>query len=132
PIRDVARPRVALPLLGRREHGVDVAEQAERRPLLAAAQARDEVRPVRDGAEQLALEADGRQPLGEELLARPLVAGWVDGSEADQPLQQRDRLGLEIGGHRAPCYPAPPAPPGRRPRPTPPRPAPAAPAARAT
>ena len=41
----LARPRVVPPLLGVGEHRVDVREQAERRAVGAAAQARDEVRP---------------------------------------------------------------------------------------
>ena len=53
----LARPRVARPVLGRGEHGVDVREVAEHRAVGLAAQRRDEVGALVLGADQLALEA---------------------------------------------------------------------------
>ena len=72
-------------------------------PLGLAAQARDEVRPLRVAAvEQLALEARVLQVARQPLLARALVAGRVDRVEADQPRSRTSAvLGLQVHGCRA-------------------------------
>ena len=93
----VARPRIVAPLRRRREHGVDVREQAQDGTRgLAAVQARDEVWALGGAAEQLAREAGGGENAGEVLLRGALVAGRVDGVEAEQPPQQRDGVVPEL------------------------------------
>ena len=98
-VGEVARPRVVRPVRRRREHGVDVRQQAQHGPVGVAAQARDEVRPLGLGAEQVDLEAGLAQIRGEALLQDALVAWRVDGVAADEALQQLRRLLLEICGH---------------------------------
>src|SRR5205807_10276483 len=98
-------------LLGVREHGVDVAEVAERRAVGALAsavrtQAREQVGPLLLGAQQLALKAGGAQVLGQVLLGRALVARRVDGVEADQLAQELLRLHGHIGGRRGGAHAA--------------------------
>jgi hypothetical protein len=128
PVDHVARPRVALPLRGVGEHGVDVREQAQRRPvagsspaartargpgipattgdviLTAAAKPRDEVGAPLGATEQVDLEARVAQHAGEQLLRRALVARRVDRVDAHQLLQQLGRLALEVVGHSSPGY----------------------------
>ena len=77
--------------------GVDVAEQAEGLARRLARQPGDQVRAPGLGGEQLALEAGVAEARGEQLLGRALVAGRVDGVEADQLAEQLDRLGSELG-----------------------------------
>ena len=101
---DLARPGVACPLAGIGKHRVDVTQVAEGGTVAPAFQSRHEVRALRHGGKQLALEADvGEDPL-EVLDRRTLVAGRVDRVEADQALK-------ELGG----VVHAPDAtPPGKR------------------
>jgi hypothetical protein len=82
----VPRPRVMGPLRRRREHRVDVREQAQHGTRAIAVQARDEVGTLMRAAEELAGEARAPQDGGEVLLRGALVAGRVDGVEADQAL----------------------------------------------
>ena len=78
------------------QHGVDMAGQASSGP--RDSPRRRAIRFGRSvvGPEQLALEAGGGQPRAQELLCGPLVARRVDGVEADQLLQQLDRLLAEV------------------------------------
>ena len=96
-VGDLARPRVALPVGGLGEHGVDVREQDEPRPVGLAAQARDEVRALLGAAEQVDLEAGVAQDAGEVLLALALGAGRVHGPEPDEALEELRGVLLEIG-----------------------------------
>ncbi len=98
-VYDLARPRVVAPLGGVREHRVDVAEVAERGPRLRAAQPREQIRSVGLGAEQLALEPGVREQRLEVLLRLALVAGRIDGVEANEAAE--DLLGLGGEGVRA-------------------------------
>ncbi len=79
------------------EHRVDVAEVAQRRTRRGVGRWRraaraHEVWAAGLGAEQLALEARLREVVGQVFLRRALVAGRVDGVEADQARQQLLRL----------------------------------------
>ena len=112
-VLEIAGPRVVRPVLGRREHGVDVRQQAQRRPVGAAAQPRDEVRALVHGAQQRDLEAGAAQLGGEHLLRDALVAGRVDRVRADQALKKLRRLLLQVRH-------ALDATPGARPAPRPP------------
>jgi hypothetical protein len=87
----LARPRVALPLRRVRDHRVRVAEEGEGRPV-AAADARDEVRPLGLAGQQLRGHAVLGEVVAQALRSARLVPRRVDGVEADQPLQQPDRL----------------------------------------
>jgi len=78
-----------------------VREQAQRRPVARAAQARDEVRALLGTTEQRDLEARIAQHPGEQLLGRALVTGRVDRVEAHEALQQLGRLALEVLAHRS-------------------------------
>jgi hypothetical protein len=93
---ELGRPRVARPLGGVGADGVDVAEQGQGRAFARAAQARDEVRALGLGREQLALESGLGEELAELLLERALVPRRVDGVDADQPLQQLRRVGSQL------------------------------------
>jgi hypothetical protein len=75
-----------------------VAAQAERRPVAVAPQARNQVRPALDRAEQLAFEAGRRKRLVQQLLRGLLVAGRVDRVESDQPLEQLGGAAFELRG----------------------------------
>ena len=97
---DVARPRVVRPVGRGREDRVHVREQAQRRPVARAAQARDEVRALGLGAQKLDFEARFAQLGRDHLLRRALVAGRVDGVEADQPLEELGRLLLQVRHRR--------------------------------
>ena len=80
-----------------------MAEQAERRSLALAAQPGEQAGPARLGAEELAVEAGGGQMVGEERRRLLLVAGGVDGVEAEQLAEKLDgvRAQLRPGlGHR--------------------------------
>ena len=91
-------PRVGAPVLGVGEHGVDVREVAERRAVLAAAERGDEVRALRLGAVELDLQPGVREVVREPLLALALVAGRVDGAEADQRREDLGGLVLQLLG----------------------------------
>jgi hypothetical protein len=67
-----------------------VREQAQGRAGLLAVEPGDQVRALVRAAEQLALEAGRAHVGGQVLLRGALVAGRVDGVEADQPAQQLD------------------------------------------
>ena len=99
-VDDVARPRVALPLGGVGQHGVDVREQAQRRPVAGPAQARHQVGALLGAPQQVDLEARVAQQAGEQLLRRALVARRVDRVGLDQALEELGRLALEVFGHR--------------------------------
>ena len=94
------RPRVALPLGGIGEHGVDVGEQAQRRPVAGPAQARHQVGALLGAPQQGDLEARVAQHAGEQLLSRALVARRVDRVGLHQALEELGRLALEVCGHR--------------------------------
>src|SRR5439155_26408624 len=96
-VDDVPGPRVALPLRGGREHGVDVAEQAQRRAVTGAPQPRDEVRPRIGAPVQLDLQAGALQVARQVLLRLALVAWWVHRVEAHKALQDVRRLPLHRG-----------------------------------
>ena len=87
-------------------HGVDVREQAEHRAGLAPAQPCHEVRPLRVVSHQAHLEAGRAQRRGNQILGGALVSGRVDGVDAKQRLQQRDRLAGAGGGRHARKRPA--------------------------
>ena len=94
---DLAGPRVVAPVGRIGEHRVDVREVAEHRALRLAPQSRDEVRALGIlGAEQLALEPGVLEIALQPLLARALVAGRIDGVEADQPREDVSRLFLQV------------------------------------
>ncbi len=92
PVREVARPRVVAPLRGVGEHGVDVAEVAQGRPVDGAVQVGDEVGPGVFGGEEANLEAGLAQVAGQVLDGHALVARRVDRVEAHEALE--DRRGL--------------------------------------
>ena len=97
PVAQLALPRVDAPLDGLREHGVDVAEQAQGRSRRLAAQARDQVRPLLRRLRAARTRSPAAvEPPRQELLRGPLVPGRVDGVEADQLLQQLDRTLAEV------------------------------------
>jgi hypothetical protein len=96
---DLARPRVVRPVLRVGEHGVDVREVAQHRPGLIAGQRGDEVRPLRLGAVELALQAGVGQVVAQPLLAGALVPGRVDGVELDELGQDLGGLLLQRVGH---------------------------------
>jgi hypothetical protein len=79
-----------------------VAEVAEHGSRLGAREARDEVRAVRLGGVQLALEARVGQVRAQPLLAFALVPGRVHGLEADEPRQDRGGLLLQLVGRGHP------------------------------
>ena len=54
-VDEFARPWVAIPLAGIREHGVRVAEERQRRPV-ATLEPRDEIRPLRHSRVELGLD----------------------------------------------------------------------------
>ena len=92
----LARPRVARPVLRRGEHGVDVGEVAEHRAVGLAAQPRDQVRALVLDAVELALEARLGQVVAQVLLAFPLLPRRVDGVEADQVAEDVGGLLLQV------------------------------------
>ncbi len=102
PVRHVARPGIVTPFRRIGEHRVDMAEEAKRRPMIRAVQRGHQVRAVLGGAQKLDREAGFLQILGEELDRGTLVARRVDGVEADQPLKDVGRFGLEV--HRSPGH----------------------------
>ena len=65
-------------------------------PGAVAAQPGDQVRPAGLRGQELALEPGLGQGLGQQLLGGLLVAGWVDGVDPDQPLQERRRPGCRL------------------------------------
>ncbi len=97
----VARPRVALPLGGRRRarcRRARAGTASARRPRRAGA-------PPGSGAPRCARAAGPRSPRRRSmpasmLLGRALVAGRVDRVEAHEALEQLGRLALEVVGHR--------------------------------
>ena len=100
---EVAGPGIVRPLGGVGEHGVEVAEVAQGRARgrrAVRAQPRQQVRPRGLGAEQLALEARLAQVRGEVFARGELVAGRVDGIDADQLAQQLLRLCRRLGDGR--------------------------------
>ena len=94
-VADLGAPRVGAPVLRVGEHGVDVAQVAEARPV-AAAQRRDQARALRLGAGQLDGQPRVLQVAREPLQARPLVAGRIDRLEADQAGQDLGGLVLQL------------------------------------
>jgi len=90
-----------LPLGWVGEHRVDVTEIDHRRSIAVAGEGRDQVRTIFVHRQLLGLEARGGEVLVEELDRRPLVPGRVDRVEADESLQDLDRLLL----HRRSAYP---------------------------
>ena len=82
-----------------RDDRVDVAEQPERGPVGAPAQAPDDVRSLGVLADDRHLEARRAQEPGHVVLRGALVAGRVDGVEADQAPEHLDRLALERAAH---------------------------------
>ncbi len=97
-VAQLARPGVDLPLGRVGQHGVDVAEQAQRRPVGSSGrpQSRYEVRPARDGGQQLDLESGALEQPAQVLLALLLGPRRIDRVEPDQPLQQLRRLPLQL------------------------------------
>src|SRR5581483_9073294 len=91
-VAELARPRVDLPLRRVGKHGVRVREQHQARPLAPAAEARDEVRPLRLPRVELAFDAARLEVVAEELRRPGLVPRRVDGVRADQLLEEPDRL----------------------------------------
>ena len=90
-----------------RDDGVHVREEAERRPGSVAAKAGNEVGPGRVVAQQRGLEAGVVQEGLQELLRRALVAGRVDGVEAEEALEDLGGLLLERVRHRQRSYARP-------------------------
>ena len=91
-VRELASERGPAPALAGRRDDVDVAVQQERRPAAGTGMARDEVRPPRRSFEPLRLDpvrAQQRLDVGDTGL---LVPGRVRRVEADQLLQEGDRI----------------------------------------
>ena len=94
---------------------VDVREQAQHRAAFGSREPRDEVRPLGVGTAEEDVEAGLAQDAREELLRGALAARWVDGVEAHQRLQHRDRVvhcgailfrRHRCGGHQASASPS--------------------------
>jgi hypothetical protein len=85
-VHELSRPRIAAPLLGRGEHGVDVAEIAEGRPGRVAGEGGDQVRAVLEIGEDLAFEPRLRQQAVQELDRLALGARRVDRVQAQKGL----------------------------------------------
>jgi len=96
PVDDLARPRVVAPVGRVGQHRVEVAEQAQHRAVVAAAQRRHQIRAVLVGRQQLRLESRRAQVGVEMLDRRALVAGRVDRVETDQLAEQLHRLVLQL------------------------------------
>ena len=86
-VDEVARPGVARPLGGVGEHRVGVRHQQEARAV-ASGKPRDEVRPLGRLRDELARDAVSSQVRGQEVGGARLVAGWVDGVEPKQLLEE--------------------------------------------
>jgi hypothetical protein len=99
-VAELTRPRVDRPLGRIREHCVGMREEEERRPLAAARQARDEIRPFGHFGVELAGNAGGLEVATKQRRRRGLVARGIDGVEADQLAEELGRLLAEPeGGH---------------------------------
>jgi hypothetical protein len=102
---DVSRPWGEAPLGGVGGDRVGVAEQAEGRAGLLAAKPGDQVRALGIlGVEQLALEADLAEALGEQQLDRQLLVGRVGGIDPDQLAEEVDRLLAQPRLHPSRCH----------------------------
>ena len=86
-VDEVARPRVAFPLVWVGEDSVRVRHQEQARPV-ATGQARDEVGAIRRPREELARNAVPGEVVAEQLRGPRLVAGRVDRVEPDELLQE--------------------------------------------
>jgi hypothetical protein len=86
----LAGERIAAPRSGAERHHVDVAGEAEGRLAGGAGGARDEAGPARREVVRGDGEARGLEQARQVLGARALVAGRVDGVEADQVTRQLD------------------------------------------
>ena len=91
-VPQLARPRVDRPLGRVGEDGVGVREQEQRRPVARPPDPRDEVRPLGHARVELALDAERLEVRAQELGRLRLVAGRVDGVQADQRLEEPDDL----------------------------------------
>jgi hypothetical protein len=91
-VAQLSRPRIDAPLRRVGEHGVGVREEEQPWPSAAPWNPRDQVRPLRHLRVQLARDAAGFQVRAQVLRGDRLVAGRVDGVEADELLEELRRL----------------------------------------
>ena len=92
-VGDLGPEGVARPALGWRGHDVEVAEQEQwstARPV--GAKARDDVAATREGLQHAWLEAGRGQDVGQVARGEDLVAGRVDGGQADERPEVSDEL----------------------------------------
>src|SRR6185437_13705317 len=95
------RPRVMAPLRRVGQDRVDVAEQDQHRPVALSVQRRHQVGSLGLGGQNLGVETGLAQVALQVLDGGPLVARRVDGVKADELLEERDALALEVvGRHR--------------------------------
>ena len=87
-VAELARPWVHGPLGRVGEHRVRVRQEEEPRPAAASGDARDEARPLRHARVELALDPERLQVVAQQLGGDRLVAGRIDGVEADQLLEE--------------------------------------------
>ena len=100
--------RLDRPVLPARLDDVEMAEERQRRAVAAAAQARQEVRPLGILGHALALDPERLEIRLEDRGCLSLTAGRVGRVACDQPLQQRLRFFGRGIRHRRPTAPSSP------------------------
>src|SRR5439155_7950857 len=100
-VAELAGPRIDLPLGPIRDDRVRVQEENQARPAAPAGQARDEVRPLGHLRVELSRDTALREVVAQQLRRGRLVAGRIDGVDADQLLEElRDRVAERVSPPR--------------------------------
>ena len=99
---ELARPGIPFPLRGVGDDRVGVTEERQARPV-AARQARDEIRALGRARIELGLDAVRREVVAQHLGCERLVPRRVDGVQAEEPLQELDRLVAERDRRHQAC-----------------------------